>query len=320
MKEPSNNKRAIAVGVFIIVGILFLVGGVLSVGNLHSTFQKKMTVTTIFSDVNGLQEGNNIWFSGVKIGTVKKLELIDNSKVRVTLNINIESRQFIRKDAKVKLSTDGLIGSKILVIYGGTKEAGPIQQGDYLKNESALSTDEMMATLQKNNNNILLLTNKLANGEGTLGHLLSDDDVYNNLAETSEALQAATTNAQQFIATLNKYASNLNKEGTLANELVTDTTVFNSLQTSMAQLQKMAANADAAVKDLKEAASNPNSPLGVLMRDEKAGAELKQTIANLEKGSITLNKDLEAAQQNFLLRKGIKKIEKKEQQTQQTNP
>ena len=318
MKEPSTNKRGIAVGVFIIVGILFLVGGVLSVGNLHSTFQKKMTVTTIFSDVNGLQEGNNIWFSGVKIGTVKKLELIDNSKVRVTLNINLESRQFIRRDAKVKLSTDGLIGSKILVIYGGTKEAGPIQQGDHLANESALSTEEMMATLQKNNNNILALTNKLANGEGTLGHLLSDDDVYNNLAATSEALQAATTNAQQFIATLNQYASNLNKQGTLANELVTDTTVFNSLQKSMAQLEKMAENADAAVKDLKQAASNPNSPMGVLMRDEKAGAEIRQTISNLEKGSVTLNKDLEAIQQNFLFRKGIKKAEKKEKEEQNT--
>ncbi len=313
MKEPSNNKRSVAVGAFILIGILFLVGGVLSVGNLHSTFQKKMTISTIFSDVNGLQEGNNIWFSGVKIGTVKKLELIGESKVRVTMNINIESREFIKRDAKVRLSTDGLIGNKILVIYGGTKDARAIKEGDQLINETALSTEEMMATLQQNNLNILELTEKLANGEGSLGRLLTDDEIYENLAATSSALRLATTQAQLITASINTYAAKLNQEGTLANDLVTDTTLFNSLRVSMNELQEMADNANAAVKDIKEAASNPNSPLGVMMRDEKAGAELKRTIANLEAASVTLNTDLEALQHSFLLKKAFKKAAKEKE-------
>jgi phospholipid/cholesterol/gamma-HCH transport system substrate-binding protein len=318
-KEPSSNKRAIAVGVFILIGLLFLVGGVLSVGNLHSTFQKKMTISTVFSDVNGLQEGNNIWFSGVKIGTVKKLQLIDEHKVLVIMNINLESQQFIRKDAMVKLSSDGLIGNRILVIYGGSQEAGAVKEGDRLKNEMALSTEEMMVTLQKNNINILALTERLANGEGTLGRLLTSDDIYNNLAATSAALQSATANAQVFIASLNNYAANLNKEGTLANDLVTDTTVFNSLQASMKQLEQMAGNAEAAVKNLKEAAENPNSPMGVLMRDEKAGADIKRTIANLEASSVALNKNLEALQYSFLFRKAFKKQEKAKEKADTIN-
>ena len=307
MKEPSNNKRGIAVGAFIIIGILFLVGGVLSVGNLHSTFQKKMTISTVFTDVNGLQEGNNIWFSGVKIGTIKKMKLIGESKVLVIMNINIESQKFIRKDAMVKLSSDGLIGNKILVIYGGTQEAGAVKEGDRLSNEMALSTEEIMVTLQKNNINILALTERLAKGEGTLGKLLTSDEIYNNLAQTSASLQAATASTQVFINSLNAYAANLNKEGTLANELATDTTIFKSLQASMKQLETMAANADAAVKDLKEAAGNPNSPLGVIMKDEKAGDEIKATIANLEKSSTILNENLEALKYSFLFRKAFKR-------------
>ncbi len=312
MKEPSNNKRGIAVGAFIIIGLLFLLGGVLSVGNLHSTFQKKMTISTVFTDVNGLQEGNNIWFSGVKIGTVKKMELIGESKVLVIMNINIESHQFIRKDAKVRLSADGLIGNKILVIYGGTQEAGAVEEGDRLANESALSTEEMMITLQKNNLNILALTEKLAKGEGTIGSLLTKDDIYKNLAATSAALQSASESTQAFVATLNNYATKLNTEGNLAHDLVTDTTVFKSLQASMKQLEQMAANADATVKDLKEAAANPNSPMGVLMRDEKTGAEIKRTISNLEKSSETLNENLEALKYSFLLRKAFKRQAKAE--------
>jgi len=315
MSEPKSNRRAIAVGVFIIVGLLFLVGGVLTIGNLHSTFQKKMTVSTVFSDVGGLTAGNNIWFSGVKVGTVKKLEFYGESQVRVIMNINAESRQYIRKDAKVKLSTDGLIGNKILVIYGGTHEAGAVAQGDMLKNESSLSTEDIMLTLQKNNINILALTEKLANGEGTIGKLLTSDAIYNDMAATSASLKITMANAQLMTARLTQdltaYTANLNKEGTLAHDLVTDTTVFNSLKSSVAQLQTVADNAAATVKDLKDAAANPNSPMGVLLRDEKAGAQLKATISNLEKTSVTLNKDLEALQHSILLRRGIRKEAKK---------
>src|ERR1041385_6861815 len=110
MSENVTKKHGVVVGLFIVVGMIFLVGGVLMVGNLHSTFERKITVSTVFDDVNGLSPGNNIWFSGVKIGTVKKTEFFGSSKVRVIMNINKASQTYIRKDAKVKLSTDGLIG------------------------------------------------------------------------------------------------------------------------------------------------------------------------------------------------------------------
>ena len=104
--NSAVNKRAIIVGLFIIIGILFLIGGILTIGNLHSTFSKKLSISTIFGDVNGLQAGNNIWFSGVKVGTVKKIEFYGESQVKVVMNINTASKQYIRRDAKVKISTD----------------------------------------------------------------------------------------------------------------------------------------------------------------------------------------------------------------------
>ena len=310
MSEPIN-KRATIVGLFIIIGLLFLVGGVLTIGNLHSTFQKKMTISTIFGDVNGLQSGNNIWFSGVKIGTVKKLEFYGKSQVKVIMNINTEARQYIRKDAKVKISTDGLIGNKILVIYGGTSNAGVIEEGDTLNNETLLSTEEIMNTLQQNNLNILAITNKLANGEGTIGKLLNNDSLYNGIFETINSLKTASANAQLLTSSLASFSAKLNKDGTLANDFVTDTVVFNSLKTSVLNLQSIADTASAFVNNLKEASADTKSPVGMLLHDEQAGANLKATISNLESSSEKLNKDLEAIQHNFLLRKFFKKEAKK---------
>jgi phospholipid/cholesterol/gamma-HCH transport system substrate-binding protein len=310
MNAPAN-KRAIVVGLFIIIGLLFLVGGILTIGNLHSTFSKKISISTIFGDVNGLQAGNNIWFSGVKIGTVKKIEFYGESQVKVIMNINTASQQYIRKDARVKISTDGLIGNKILVIYGGTLLAPEVKEGDTLYNEKILSTEDIMSTLQKNNLNILVLTDKLAKGEGTIGKLLISDSIYNSIASTINSLKQASAKAQILISSLAEFSAKLNKKGSLANDLVTDTVMYNSVKASIFNIQGIADTASVFVNNLKEAIKNPTSPLGVLIHDEKTGANLKTTISNLKTSSEKINTVLDAIKHSFLFRNYFKKEQEK---------
>lgn len=306
----KNKRRGIIVGIFIIVGLIFLLGGVLTIGNLHSTFSRKINVSTVFGDVNGLTAGNNIWFSGVKIGTVKKTEFYGKSQVRVIMNINVDSKEFIRRDAKVKVGTDGLIGNKILVIYGGTSTAPPIEDGDTLGNESMLSTEDIMNTFQQNNKNVLLLTKRLADGEGTVGKLLSNDSIYNNISNITRSLQLAASDAAKLLSGLATFGNKLNKPGTLANQLVTDTVVFKELQGSITRIHSVADTAGVAVNALKRSLTSSTTPVGVLLHDEKAGAELKRTLSNLDTSSAKLNEDLEALQHNFLLRRYFKNKEK----------
>ena len=309
--STAVNKRAIIVGLFIIIGIVFLIGGILTIGNLHSTFSKKLSISTIFGDVNGLQAGNNIWFSGVKVGTVKKIEFYGESQVKVVMNINTASKQYIRRDAKVKISTDGLIGNKILVIYGGTQLAPEVEDGDTLYNERILTTDDMMATLQKNNLNILVLTNKLAKGEGTIGKLIASDSIYNSIAATIGSLKQASDNAQHVIASLVEFSAKLNKKGTLANDLVSDTLIVKSVRASILKIQGIADTTTVFVNNLKEAGKNPDSPLGVMIHDKKTGDNLKTTISTLESSSAKLDKVLDAIQHSFLFRGYFKKEAKK---------
>ncbi len=315
--NESPNRRAVIVGLFVFLGLLFFTGGILMVGNLHETFKNKMRVVSLFDDVNGLQKGNNVWFSGVKVGTVSNLRFYGKSQVEVSMKIETKAQQYIRRDAKVKISSDGLIGNKILVIYGGTSRSAEVQEGDTLGVEKTFSSEDMINTLQENNKNFLTITNdikvisrKLAAGEGTIGKLLSDNSVYDNINAATASLKLASVTAQQLTGTLATFSSGLNKKGTLANELTTDTMVFRSVKASVFQLQRMADTASAFITNLKKAGSNPNTSIGVMLHDEQSGARLKATLKNLESSSAKLDADLEAAQHSILLRGFFKKQEK----------
>ena len=315
--NDSSNKRPVIVGLFVFLGLSFLVAGILMVGNIHDTFKRKMKVVSLFDDVSGLQTGNNVLFSGVKIGTVSYLHFYGKSQVEVSMNIETKVQQYIRKDAKVKISSDGFIGNKILVIYGGTSNAEEVQEGDTLVVEKTFSSEDMINTFQENNKNLLAITSdfktiskKLASGEGTIGKLINDNSIYSNINPATISLQIASTKAQLLVRDLTDFSVGLNKKGTIANELVNDTIVFNSLKTSVLQLQQIADTAAIFISNLKEAGSNPNTPIGVLLHSEEAGTQLKESIKNLEKSSIKLDEDLEAAQHNFLLRGYFKKKSK----------
>ncbi len=316
--SDTSYKRPVIVGIFVFIGLVVFMTGILMIGNLHETFKRKIKLTAVFNDVNGLQQGNNVWFSGVKVGTVSKLEFVENEQVRVELKVEEKAIQYIHKNSYVKISTDGLIGNKILVIYGGTATMPGVEEGDMLGVEKTFTSEDMINTLQKNNENLLLITDDfksvsadLAGGKGTVGKLLKDEAIYDQLNSATVSLQNATIKADHLLSSLNTFSNGLNKKGTLANQLTTDTVVFNALKSSMTSLQHIVDTASVFVNTLNAAGKNSKTPVGVLLHDEETGARIKQTITNLESSSLKLNEDLEAMQHSILLRRYFKKKNKK---------
>ncbi len=318
--NESSNKRAVVVGIFVVVGLAFLITGILMVGSITGTFKEKMHVTSFFDEVSGLQKGHNVWFSGVKVGTVKDISLHGNSQVEVQVNIETSAQEYIRKDAKIKIGSDGLIGNKILVIYGGTAGAAKVSEGDTLTVEKTFDTEDMVDMLQENNKNILAITDDfkqissgLAAGEGSLGKLLKDDALYDNMNATALSLRNASLKTEKLLNNLNTFTAQLNQEGTLINDLMTDTVVFESIKGTLAEVQQIADTAAVFISDVKALTNNPNTSMGVLLHDEEAGADLKQLIENLESSSVKLDENMEALQSNFLFRRYFRKKEKREE-------
>lgn len=320
--STTSNRRSIIVGIFITLGIIIFLVGIFTLGGQQKTFVKSVNLTALFDDVSGLQAGNNVWFSGVKIGTVKKISFFGNSQVKVLMHIDKKAEEFIRKDAMAKIGSDGLIGNKIIVIYGGTQTASPIESDDTLAVQAALSTDDIMATLQKNNQNLVeittdfkLVSKRLAEGQGTMGALLTDQTLFKNLQSTVANLQTAARNSEKLTSGIAAYTSQLQSPGSLANGLVHDTVIMTTLQSAVNELNKAAGSANAFTGQLKtvgEQLNNRNNTLGLLLYDEKTASKLRNTMDNLNTGSVKLNDDLEAVQHNFLLRGFFRKKAKQE--------
>jgi phospholipid/cholesterol/gamma-HCH transport system substrate-binding protein len=310
--KPIQSKRAVIVGIFIVLGMGILVAGIFTVGGKRKTFTKTISITAIFDNVNGLLTGNNVWFSGVKVGIIKKIEIIKNGEVEVVMNIEQKSQKFIHKDVKAKIASDGLIGNKIVIIYGGNDQGPVVEDGDIVQVEKPLNTEDMMNTLQANNRNLLsittdfkLISRRLAEGEGTVGKLLTDDSLMKQLQATAVTLQAASGNIKKLASNVSDYSAKLQTKGGLANELATDTTFFRTLQAAATQIRDASENAKELTNNLKAVSYNlkdSSNLAGVLFNDKEAAANLKTTVENLQSGTKKFDEDMEALQHNFLFR------------------
>jgi phospholipid/cholesterol/gamma-HCH transport system substrate-binding protein len=322
-----KNNRPVIIGIFIFFGLAILFITVFTLGGQKKTFTKSFTVHAIFSDVEGLLTGGNVWFSGVKVGTIKTISFYGDGQVEVTMNIDNDAQSHIHKNAKAKIGSDGLIGNKIVVIYGGDANAPQIAKEDFLNVEKSASMDEMLATLQTNNKNLLDITTdfkhiskKIDSGNGMIATMLNDPAIVNQLKGSMNDLQITVANfksvsakSKDVLANLQDFTNKLNKPGNSINDLASDTVLYNHMKVTLARLEQSASTVTQFTNNLKnvsERLNQPNNPVGLLLNDSTAAATMQVTLQNLSSASKKLDEDLEAAQHNFLLRGFFRKKEK----------
>src|ERR1044071_5949396 len=97
--ETQEIKQNILLGAFVFGGIILLLSAIFYLGKENSIFNKTFQVSAIFKNVEGLKEGDNVWLSGVKIGTVTGVQIVSQGKVVVKLSLKNNQHQFITRDA-----------------------------------------------------------------------------------------------------------------------------------------------------------------------------------------------------------------------------
>ncbi|MES2565855.1 MAG: MlaD family protein [Bacteroidota bacterium] len=189
MKNTSRNK--IKLGIFVSIGLTLFILGIYLIGDKQKMFNKTFSISGIFKDVSGLQVGNNVRFSGITIGVVENIEIVSDTAVRVDFSIDEETKKFIKKNAKITIGSDGLMGNKVAIIIPGTIGNREVQDKDYLVTTVPVSMDEILVKLKTTSNNAATITDDLAammhtirSGKGTVGKLFMDTVFADNLDKT----------------------------------------------------------------------------------------------------------------------------------------
>ncbi|MES2278542.1 MAG: MlaD family protein [Bacteroidota bacterium] len=213
MKTTAGQK--VKIGGFIVVGLVVLFLGIFLIGNQKSMFNSTFNVHGVFNNVNGLQVGNNVRFAGINVGVVQGIDIINDTSVRVTLTLNEDVKKFVKKDAKMSIGSDGLMGDKLVVIGPGIAES-TVSNGDKLVTTNPLDMDKVINKLTKIADNAAVITeglggivNKVNSGQGSLGRLLNSDKM-------AKSLESTVSQARTTMATVHKTTNTLNEDLTAA--------------------------------------------------------------------------------------------------------
>lgn len=189
--EPNKEGFKIRLGMFIIVGLVLFVLAIFIIGKQKNLFDPVIKLTTKFKNVSGLQVGSAIRFSGINIGTVDNIEIINDSTVNVTMLIKKGVQKYIHSDSKAAIGSEGIIGDKLVMISQGSSKAKLVNDGQNIFSTEPIETDAIMNSLKTTADNaaiatseINLILGKINRGDGTLGRLIQDKSMANNIDKT----------------------------------------------------------------------------------------------------------------------------------------
>jgi phospholipid/cholesterol/gamma-HCH transport system substrate-binding protein len=316
----KSTGQKIRMGIFVIAGVILFGVAVYFIGNKQSLFGKTFAVKTIFRNVNGLQVGNNVRYSGINVGTVNKLELLSDTSILVEMRLEEKVRPHIRKDAIATIGSDGLVGSMIINIIPGRGVLPVVESGDQLESYSRISANDMLSTLNVTNENAALLTADLLeitrainNGHGTLGLLVHDPVVAKNLDETVTNLKNTSRETVEFMKQANMTLQQINNNETLAGMITTDTVIAGQFKSIIADLERFSTGVNSsldsinvfltAINDLSKEIKTNKGPLNAAIYDTLLVNELNQSVMNIRKGTQQFNEVMEAVKQSRFLRK-----------------
>ncbi len=197
--DTQSQKFKVRLGLFVAIGLALFVGAVFIIGKQKNMFNPVFRLTTTFFNVSGLQVGNNVRFSGINVGTVDKISIISDSTVMVEMLIRKEVNQFIKSDCEVTIGSEGLIGDKLIIITQGSEDAAMARDGQRLLSSEPVETDAILSSLEITAGNAEVISFQLAeimvkinSGNGTLGRLIQDSTIAENLSKTMINLESST--------------------------------------------------------------------------------------------------------------------------------
>lgn len=316
-----TNAQKIKLGLFVIVSSILLISALYFIGRKQNLFGDTFYVSAVFGNVSGLKIGNNVRYSGINVGTVKKIIMINDTTICVNMAVESKILEHMRTNAKAVIGSDGLVGSMVVNIFPGSRDAPLLKPGDTLVSIKKISTNDMISTLSVTNENaaalsseLLKITSSLNEGQGTLGRLLNDEEMGSDLKETVKNLKKVSGDATSVVNDLKGVISDIEFEESLLYVLVNDSVAADQFRSILVHLEEASREINTVAENLNEVISEVKEGDGAfnhIMSDTTLVNDIDETVRNVKKGSVLLNENLEAMRHNILFRGYFKKQEKK---------
>jgi phospholipid/cholesterol/gamma-HCH transport system substrate-binding protein len=275
---------------------------------------------TVFREVNGLQEGNNVRYSGINVGTVDEIVLRNDTSIVVWLVLEKKMKGFIRKNSVASVGTDGLMGNKLVNIAPGSVDAPLIAEGGEIPSEKSVDTEAMLRTLEFTNQNIAFvsanlkdITERINKNRGTLYTVLMDTTLASTIRSIILQIESVSNNLNKVTNDLTGISGDLKHGNGVIGLLLRDTTMKNDLQSIVMQVKNSSEKFQSITTEAEQImtrVNKGNGAISTLLNDSSLSKDIKQSLINIQSSSRKLDANLEALKNSFLFRGYFKKQEK----------
>ncbi len=346
----STIKTNIRLGMYIAGGMVLFILIIYLIGSKQNMFSTNVKVTTVFRDVVGLRQGANVRFTGIDVGAISKLTILSDSSVLVEMAIDKKVTPFIKKNSVATIGSQGLMGSKLIVLLPGSADQESIEQGDNLPSVPPIEADDILREIKVSSErisivsgNLIDITRKMNQGEGIFGKIFTDTAFAANLARTSHNLRvlsdginrgegfmgklladpvfaADLDSTARYIAEISRnldgITDKVNRGEGVLGKLFTDTALMVNIFEASQNLNSSTRNLEKVTGNLIELTSTMNTGQGTFSKmlvDSVFADSLDIALRNLNKTLIEVRKASESLQHSGMVRAFSKKSKKRAQ-------
>ncbi len=318
-EDISKNIR---VGLFVTIGGVLFIMAMYLIGAKQNLFGSTFKISANFHNVNGLMVGNNVRFGGINIGTIRDIELVNDSTITVVMMIEKNTQKFIKKNTLASVGTDGLMGNKLVNLSVVNENSAMIEEGDVIKSLHPIETDEIIRTLDRTNEdvavivqNLKLITQKV-NSPNTLWSILMDTVIAENVKNAIVNIKVTTNRTAIITGDLSEIVKNVKAGKGTVGALLTDTTIMKKINQTIVNIKLISdtlAYISGDFSSVSKRIKNGEGAIGTILMDTSFVHNLNRSMLNIKNGSQGLDDNMQALKHSVFLRQYFKKKEKEAQ-------
>jgi phospholipid/cholesterol/gamma-HCH transport system substrate-binding protein len=300
------------VGVVIVIALAVLGVALYKLGQSTNLFAKRYHLTAYLADANGLKEGGSVMVAGQLAGTIEKIEFLpvdaDTTRnLRLTLAVDQGVREQIRRDSKGKLQTLGLLGDKIFDITPGTPKYAVLQPGDTIPVLASLDLEAIIAQASGAVTDMVALardlrtvTGGIVKGQGTVGQLMTNRALYDNLNGTLTRANAMLARFQNPNGTVGRLLDDPAMYNRLVGVISSTDSLVRAVNGSKgtvglllrdSTLYRNMVGITAGADSLMRTINSPNGTVGKMLTDQTLYDQLNKLVTDLSAILADVRKD-----------------------------